>query len=148
MLIHHFNRQTGQYYGSNDATEDPQHKGRWLIPAFATDTPLPEGPPSGAYIWCNGEWIIDFTIIKQQKHAAAMTEFEVRMKKAIAENIGKADAMAAGLLEGVDKALFKAWAAYQVALRGVINAPNFPEEIHWPTEPDEHAIAQEFATAK
>lgn len=104
--------------------------------------------PSSAYIWCNGEWVMDHRVIKQQKHAAAMAEFEARMKKAITENIGKADAMAAGLLEGVDKALFKAWAAYQVELRGVINAPHFPEEIYWPKEPDENAIAQEVATAK
>ncbi len=103
---------------------------------------LTEKPrPSPDYKWCDGEWVIDDEALKRQKTAAAMAEYERRMKKAQTANEGKADAMAAGLLTDLDKAIFKAWAMYQLELYRVIHAPDFPETVNWPNEPGEQAIA-------
>jgi len=194
MLIHNYDHQTGQYLSSNLADADPQQDGRWLIPSFATDTPLPEHPPmtwpfwqgdkwvlvpdyrgrtlyridngepseilqagvtpeesgltnkqrpSDAHKWSNGDWVIDPEIVAQQKRAAAMAEFASKMTKARAANLGKSDAIAAGLLNDIETALFKAWAAYQMALVRTIEASNFPDNFEWPSEPDVRVITKQ-----
>lgn len=199
MLIYHYHPKTGQYLYTNLADEDPQHQGRWLIPAFATATPLPEHSPltwpvwqneqwillpdyrgyplyrtdngepseilkagftpqecgltdkfrpSSEHVWCDGDWVIDTALVTEQKRTAAMTEFEARMDKARFANLGKADALVAGLLDELGVRLFKAWAAYQMVLVSVIEAPDFPAQLNWPNEPDQQAIAKEIATAR
>ncbi len=57
MLIHHYEARTGQYLSSNLTNEDPQRNGRWLVPPFATHTPLPERPPKTWPFWRNKQWI-------------------------------------------------------------------------------------------
>lgn len=42
MLIHQFDSETGQYIHSFLAEPDPRNADRWIVPAFATDVPLPE----------------------------------------------------------------------------------------------------------
>lgn len=199
MFIYHYHPKTGQYLNSNLADEDPQHQGRWLIPAFATTTPLPEYSPltwpfwqnkqwrllpdyrgrifycidngtpkkivaagvtpeecgltdqprpSSEYVWRDRDWVIDPVLVTEQKRTAAMTEFEARMDKARSANLGKADALVAGLLDELGVRLFKAWAAYQMALVSVIEAPDFPAKLTWPNEPEQQAIAKEIAAAR
>jgi hypothetical protein len=41
MLIHQYDATTGQYISSRLADVDPKNIGRWLVPAFSTDAPLP-----------------------------------------------------------------------------------------------------------
>ncbi len=77
-----------------------------------------------------------------------MAEFEAKMAKARTANLGKADAITAGLLDDLGVALFKAWAAYQIALVSIVEATDFPENLNWPNEPDSQEIAKEIATAR
>jgi hypothetical protein len=64
-----------------------------------------------------------------------MTEFELRMSKARAQNTGKADALAAGLLDDEQTYYFKAWSAYQMALVSAIESDTFPDAVKWPDTP-------------
>ncbi len=104
--------------------------------------------PSPEFVWSDGDWLIDPALVAEQKRTAAMTEFHTRMDKARSANLGKADALVAGLLDELGVKLFKAWAAYQLALVSVIEAPDFPANLNWPNEPDQQAIAKEIATAR
>ncbi|MFC4519082.1 tail fiber assembly protein [Cupriavidus pinatubonensis] len=97
--------------------------------------------PSDLHRWSGTEWEVDPEAIARQERAQAMTEFEQRMARAKAKNAGKIDALAAGLLDAVGEALFKAWAAYQVALVAVVESDAFPRTHVWPPEPNEDAIA-------
>jgi hypothetical protein len=56
MKIYHYNRQTGEYLYSSNATPDPLDTGKYLIPAFATTIqPL---TLNAGYVSCfvNGAW--------------------------------------------------------------------------------------------
>lgn len=103
-----------------------------------TDTPR----PSDQYVWSDGKWAVDPAAIEREQRDAAMAEFERRMTKAQTVNKGKQDALAADLLSPLEVALFKAWAAYQMALVRAIESPEFPARAVWPDEPDALAIAE------
>ncbi|MBR8314648.1 tail fiber assembly protein [Burkholderia dolosa] len=103
-----------------------------------TDTPR----PSDQYVWSDGKWVVDPAAIEREQRDAAMAEFERRMTKAQTVNKGKQDALAADLLSPLEVALFKAWAAYQMALVRSIESPEFPARVVWPDEPDALAIAE------
>jgi len=56
MLIHHYNRTTGEYLSSGQPDVDPRNKGRWLVPASATfDVPPPRTPTTWPF-YRDGEW--------------------------------------------------------------------------------------------
>lgn len=98
--------------------------------------------PGGEYVWRGGDWIIDPAIVEKQRYDNAMAEFNVKMAKARAANLGKADTLASGMLEVFDAELFKAWAIYQMDLVRVTSDPEFPAGCKWPPEPDAEAIAR------
>jgi hypothetical protein len=91
--------------------------------------------PSDEYVWVDGAWAIDPAVVAQKKHAATMAEFESRMSRARAQNQGKADAIAAGLLSREEAYYFRAWSAYQLALVRAIQADGFPDDVSWPDDP-------------
>jgi len=128
----------------------PDYRGRMLyrqVDGTAAEILLPgitpeeaglttEPRPSDEYHWVDGAWQIDPAVVAARKRTAAMAEFDVRMAKARAENLGKGDAYAANLLSPAEVGVFKAWAEYQMALARVVNDPQFPEVCNWPAEPD------------
>ncbi|CBJ40066.1 putative tail fiber assembly protein homolog (plasmid) [Ralstonia solanacearum CMR15] len=58
MLIHQYDHATAQYIASHLADPDPLNDGRWLIPAFATATPLPERPARTWPFFLDGAWVL------------------------------------------------------------------------------------------
>lgn len=192
MFIHHYDSITGQYISSSLAAPDPMNANRWLVPAFATQEPLPDRPrltwpffngsawelrpdyrgmmlyrqdsgdraeilvpgvtpnearltetprPSDDHHFVGGDWVINPEAVTKRQFDDAMAEFEQRMALAKSKNAGKADALAADLLDVAGAALFKAWAAYQVALVAVVESDSFPAGRVWPEEPDETTVA-------
>lgn len=99
--------------------------------------------PSDEYHWLDGEWVINPEIIAQRERSAAMAEFDLRMGAAKSRTTGKADALAADLLDAAGVAIFKAWAAYQIALVAVVESDSFPAARQWPPEPDEVELASQ-----
>ncbi|WP_066738199.1 tail fiber assembly protein [Cupriavidus sp. D384] len=97
--------------------------------------------PSDEYHFIEGEWVINPRVLLEREQETAMAEFDQRMARARKKTAGKADALAAGLLDPVPAALFKAWAAYQMALVTVLDQEFFPASRVWPEEPDEDAVA-------
>ncbi|RQR45593.1 MULTISPECIES: tail fiber assembly protein [unclassified Burkholderia] len=104
--------------------------------AGLTDVPR----PSDEYVWKDGAWVLDEAVVAERVRAAAMADFYARMEKARQQNLGKSDARVTGLLSDIDSATFDAWAAYQVALVGVVDLPTFPNDVVWPAEPDPAAL--------
>ncbi|RQS11272.1 tail assembly chaperone [Burkholderia sp. Bp9002] len=94
-----------------------------------------EPRPSPRHAWVDGAWTVPPELIEQEKHAAAMAEFEQRLAAARKANAGKADAYAAGLLDDEGIYYFKAWSAYQMALVSAIQAETFPDAVTWPATP-------------
>ncbi|CAJ9165133.1 phage tail fiber assembly protein [Burkholderia pseudomallei] len=74
-------------------------------------------------------------LLAREQRDAAMAEFERRLAIARRENLGKADAYAAGQLDDEQTYYFKAWSAYQMALVAAIQADTFPDAIEWPATP-------------
>ncbi|MEJ0003467.1 MAG: tail fiber assembly protein [Pararobbsia sp.] len=99
--------------------------------------------PSDEYRWTDGQWTLDAETIARRERAAAMAEFESRMDEARSTNAGKADAYAAGLLDELGVAMFKAWATYQLDLVRVLSALGFPADRSWPVAPVEEQIARQ-----
>ncbi|TPQ33413.1 tail fiber assembly protein [Cupriavidus pinatubonensis] len=97
--------------------------------------------PSDLHRWSGTEWESDPEAIARKERAEAMVEFEQRMTRAKAKNAGKLDALAAGLLDATEEAIFKSWAAYQLALVAIVESDVFPADRVWPPEPDERSIA-------
>lgn len=91
--------------------------------------------PSDRHTWINGEWAVSAEQLAQEKRDAMMAEFDLRMSKARAKNAGKADALAAGLLNDEETYYFKAWSAYQMALVRAIESDKFPDSVEWPDTP-------------
>jgi Caudovirales tail fibre assembly protein, lambda gpK len=104
-----------------------------LTPAELNLTDKPR--PSDRHTWIDGAWAVSAELLAQEKRVAMMAEFELRMSKARAQNAGKADALAAGLLNDEEVYYFKAWSAYQMALVRAIESDTFPESVDWPDTP-------------
>ncbi|MEX3614622.1 MAG: tail fiber assembly protein [Burkholderia gladioli] len=104
--------------------------------------------PSEDYTWDGKAWAIDAKILARKQREAAMAEFERRLALAKTENTGKADALAAELLDDTGVALFKAWAQYQMDCIKVVESPAFPDKTPWPLEPDPKAIAAQIHAEK
>ncbi|MDY7807764.1 tail fiber assembly protein [Burkholderia stagnalis] len=132
-------RNVPLYQTANGAPASINEPG--VVPADVDLTDEPK--PSDVHVWRDGAWGPDEQLVEHKARADATAEFATRMEKARAANYGKADAMIAGVLTDTEVAIFKAWAAYQVALSRVMGAPDFPKGIAWPNEPDEVAIAAE-----
>ncbi|MFJ4288750.1 tail fiber assembly protein [Cupriavidus sp. NPDC089707] len=109
-----------------------------ITPQEAGLTPDPR--PSELHRWTTDGWALDTALVAERTRAAAMAEFDRLMAIAREANAGKADAHAAGLLNAVETALFKAWSAYQLDLVRVVNSPDFPIVSDWPEEPNVEAI--------
>ncbi|WP_231753742.1 tail fiber assembly protein [Burkholderia savannae] len=113
------------------------------------DVGLTETPrPSDEHVWRDGAWRVDEQIVARKQREAAMNDFTSRMEKARTKNRGKADALAAGQLDPFERALFEAWAAYQMALVRVVESADFPESHTWPNEPDDLAIKKALREKK
>jgi hypothetical protein len=109
-----------------------------------TETPR----PSDEYTWRDGAWQVDPAVIAQRVRAAAMAEFDMRMTRARTMNVGKADALAAGLLSIEEAYYFRAWSAYQLDLVRAIQAEGFPDAVSWPSDPIPFAEASAPAMAE
>jgi hypothetical protein len=109
-----------------------------------TETPR----PSDEYTWRDGAWQVDPAVIAQRVRAAAMAEFDMRMTRARTMNVGKADALAAGLLSIEEAYYFRAWSAYQLDLVRAIQAEGFPDVVSWPSDPIPFAEASAPAMAE
>lgn len=94
-----------------------------------------EPRPSERHAWIDGAWAVPPELLAREKRDAAMAEFERRLAIARRENLGKADAYAAGQLTEEQVYYFKAWSAYQIALVAAIEAETFPDAVTWPNEP-------------
>ncbi|WKZ83948.1 tail fiber assembly protein [Ralstonia pickettii] len=92
--------------------------------------------PSDKHVWGDSGWVVDSAAIEAEKRDAAMAEFERRMALARSHNVGKADALAAGLLTDEEVYYFKAWSSYQMQLIQVLENPTFPDDVVWPAEPE------------
>jgi hypothetical protein len=58
MLIHQYDATTGQYISSRLADADPKNIGRWLVPAFSTDAPLPTRAPLQWPFFVESAWTL------------------------------------------------------------------------------------------
>lgn len=94
-----------------------------------------EPRPSERHAWLDGAWTVPAELLAREKRDAAMAEFERRLAIARRENLGKADAYAAGQLDDEQTYYFKAWSAYQMALVAAIQKDTFPDAIAWPDTP-------------
>ncbi|MEX3614171.1 MAG: tail fiber assembly protein [Burkholderia gladioli] len=112
--------------------------------AGLTDRPR----PSHEYVWTDGAWTISPEAVARNEKEAAMREFSRRLDIAQRATLGKSDAQAVGLLDDVGLAQYKAWATYQMQLVSTINAPDFPENVSWPTEPDNDAIRAQIEASR
>ncbi|RQT18213.1 phage tail protein [Burkholderia contaminans] len=118
------------------------------------DTGLTEVPrPSDAHVWRDGAWAIDEQIVADRERETAMNDFFARLEKARRQNLGKSDARITGRMSDLEAATFDAWADYQMALSNTVDAPTFPNDVVWPTEPDPKQIlakveAERIAKAK
>ena len=128
----------GQTLYRTDTGEPAEIIAPGVSPAEAGLTVEPR--PSTDHVWTEGAWRLCPALVAKRDRERAMAEFNSKMEAAKAANAGKADAYAAGLLSAVEVAVFKAWAAYQMDLVRVVSAPTFPEDIHWPEEPDAKAV--------
>ncbi|MCF7695300.1 tail fiber assembly protein [Mycetohabitans sp. B2] len=58
MMIHQYDKVTGQYLSSFLADSDPVREGRWLIPEFCTTEQPPERTPFTWPFWKDGKWTL------------------------------------------------------------------------------------------
>lgn len=66
---------------------------------------------------------------------AALSQRDALLNQANEATAGMADAFLADLLSDADKAMFKAYAAYKLALNKIDKQPGYPTTIDWPTLP-------------
>jgi len=55
MNLYHYHPQTLEFLGQSAAKPHPKREGEFLIPAFATDIPLPEAPLPEGHKWQFGD---------------------------------------------------------------------------------------------
>lgn len=67
--------------------------------------------------------------------AAALSKRDALLSQANETTAGMADAFLADMLSDADKAMFKAFAAYKLALNKIDKQPGYPATINWPTSP-------------
>jgi hypothetical protein len=67
--------------------------------------------------------------------AAALSQRDALLSQANEETAGMADAFLADLLSDADKAMFKTYAAYKLALNKIDKQAGYPTTIEWPTSP-------------
>jgi hypothetical protein len=59
MKIYHYSKKTGEFVSEGDARPDPKEKGRFLIPAGATDKKPMPAPPNKTPVYDNGWSLVD-----------------------------------------------------------------------------------------
>lgn len=67
--------------------------------------------------------------------AAALAKRDALLSQASEVTAGMGDAFLADLLNDADKATFKTYAAYKLALNKIDKQPGYPQTIAWPTLP-------------
>lgn len=67
--------------------------------------------------------------------AAALSRRDALLSQANEATAGMADAYLADLLSDAEKAMFKAYAIYKLALNKIDKQPGFPAAIDWPVAP-------------
>lgn len=58
MHIYNYDPDTGEYFGEGLADESPLESGKYLIPAYATDKPVPALKPGEAAIYSGEKWSV------------------------------------------------------------------------------------------
>ncbi|MCP1116938.1 hypothetical protein JOE11_003705 [Robbsia andropogonis] len=91
--------------------------------------------PSEMHVWVGDKWVPDPAIVRQQQRDKAATAIYRALEVAHKANLGKADAMAAGLLDEAQIQSFKVWSAYQLALVRELDKPDFPDNVQLPDAP-------------
>ena len=88
----------------------------------------------------NGNWVFlepaEVVLTDDQLKATAMAQRTTLLTHANERTAGMADAYIAGLLEPEEELLFKAWAAYKLALNKIDKQINYPKTIVWPILPE------------
>ncbi|MGY3172445.1 type II secretory pathway component PulL [Pseudomonas sp. TE12234] len=67
--------------------------------------------------------------------AAALAQRDALLAQANEATAGMADAYLADLLSDAERAMFKAYAIYKLALNKIDKQPGYPATIEWPTSP-------------
>jgi hypothetical protein len=67
--------------------------------------------------------------------AAALAQRDALLAQANEATAGMADAYLADLLSDAERAMFKAYAIYKLALNKIDKQPGYPSTINWPTSP-------------
>jgi hypothetical protein len=125
MKIYNYDPGTFQYIGDSIAFESPLEPGVFLIPANATETPVPTYNPANQQChWIGGEWVISATVADvppqptaEELQAAAWQEYQAKAKAMLS----KSDL---AILRCVESGIQvpTAWATYRKALRGIAGA--------------------------
>ncbi|AOJ10610.1 tail fiber assembly protein [Burkholderia mayonis] len=98
--------------------------------------------PGDDYVWRDSKWQVDESLVAVRRKQTKTREFEERLSRVQSRLLGMGDALAAGLLDEAETAIFRAWATYQQELIRVFRSLSFPE-IVWPNEPDEATVAHD-----
>lgn len=62
-------------------------------------------------------------------------ERDLRLVAANEATVGMADAFISGLLDADEESMFKAYAAYKLALNRISKQPGYPGTVNWPVAP-------------
>ena len=141
MKIYHYHPETKQFIGVGIADPDPLEKGKFLIPACATDREPPQEIQGKILVFDNGQWQHIDRIFTPEEETPALSDEEkmqiVRQErnKRLAECdwTQLSDAPLSNDPTAVNGK--GAWAAYRHELR------SFPENVDldnivWPTKPE------------
>ena len=79
ITVYAYDPITKEYQGTAEATEDPKHPGRYLVPAFATETEPPAPGENQKVVWGGHAWQLED--IPQPEPEPEPTEEELRQQE-------------------------------------------------------------------
>jgi hypothetical protein len=103
--------------------------------------------PDDEHKWSEDKaaWVVDEQAVAARVRREAQAQLDTRMGRVREKLFGKTEAYTAGLLTPLEVGVYKAWAAYGLALGNLAHSPDFPTAVEWPAEPDEAAVAVRVA---
>lgn len=129
------------YRRDNGESTEILFAGVTLAQAGATLYPRPDDE----HKWGGESWIVDDEAVAARVRREAFAQLDTRMNRVREKLFGKTEAYTAGLLSPFDVGLYKAWAAYGMALGTLAQSPEFPTAFEWPAQPDEDEVAKQVA---
>jgi hypothetical protein len=79
ITVYAYDPTAKEYQGTAKAYEDPKHPGRYLVPAFATETEPPEPGENQKVVWGGHAWQLED--IPQPEPEPEPTEEELRQQE-------------------------------------------------------------------